>query len=106
MVGQSLQPLADELQPERAISLLSQLGLTLPSSALSAQVRSAMGAAATSAGELPALLEALIDSIEADEGGLSIGAKSVPLAAKLVTVIDGFATIADELGSVALPGLN
>ncbi len=106
ILAQSFEPLTEQLQPDRALGLLSQLGLSLPANSLSPQLRSALGSGATAAGELPDLIEALIDAIQADEGGLEIAAKSVPLVAALITVIDAFATIADELGSISLPGLS
>ena len=106
MLGQSLQPLADELQPDRALGFLSQLGLQLPQMALTPQLRAAFGSCASAAGELPGLVTDLVDSIEVDAGGLEIAAKSAPLVAKLITVIDAFATIADELSSVNVPGLD
>jgi len=106
MLGQSLQPLADELQPDRAFGFLSQLGLSLPQTALTQQLRSAFGSGASAAAELPALIGDLVTSIELDAEGLEIASKSVPLVAKLIVVIDAFATIADELSSVNVPGLD
>lgn len=106
MLGQALQPLADELQPDRALGFLSQLGLSLPQAALTQQLRSAFGSGASAAAELPALIGDLVTSIEVDAEGLEIASKSVPLVAKLIAVIDAFATIANELSSVNVPGLN
>ena len=106
MLGRSLQPLADELQPNRAFGFLSQLGLSLPQAALTPQLRSAFGAGASAAAELPGLIGDLVASIEADAEGIEIAAKSAPLVAKVIVVIDAFATIADELSSVNVAGLN
>lgn len=105
MLGQSLQPLADELQPGRALAFLSQLGLSLPQSVLTPQLRSALGSGATAAAELPTLIGDLITAIEDDAEALEIAAKAAPLVAKLIAVIEAFTTIADELSSVNVPGL-
>src|SRR6185436_2096430 len=106
MLCQSLQPLADELQPDRAFGFLSQLGLSLPQTALTQQLRSAFGSGASAAAELPALIGDLVASIEVDAEGIEIAAKSGPLVAKLIAVIDAFETIANELSSVNVPGLD
>jgi hypothetical protein len=106
VLGQSLEPLTEQLQPERALSLLGQLGLSLPQNALTPQLRSALGAGAQAAAELPALVTALIDAIEAGDSGLALGAHAAPLVARVASTIKAFTTIADELGSLAVPGLS
>src|SRR5512142_377012 len=99
LVGDAFAPLTEELTPERALGLLAQLGLNLPPSAVPGQLSSAFGAGAAAAGALPDLIEGLVTSIEADAGGLEIGAKSAPLVATVIRVIDSFSTIAHELGA-------
>ena len=106
LVGDAFAPLTEELTPERALGLLAQLGLNLPPSAVTGQLSSAFGAGAAAAGALPDLIEGLVTSIEADAGGLEIGAKSAPLVATVIRVIDSFSTIAHELGALSVPGLD
>lgn len=106
ILGRALAPLAEELQPGRALVLLNKLGLGLPASAISPQLSSAIGAGATAAGQLPALVTDLVGAIEVGAGGIQIGIKSAPLVAKVVTIIDSVTTIANQLRATTVPGLS
>jgi hypothetical protein len=106
LVGDALAPLAQELAPDRALGLLDRLGLTVPGSALTPQLGSAFGACAAAAGQLPDLIDDLSGSIEADAGGLEIGAKSAPLVAAVVRVIDALSTIGHEVQALTGTGLG
>lgn len=106
ILGDALTPLADKLTPDKASRTLGQLGLHLPEAVFTPQLRSALGAAATAAGDLPDLVGDLIGSIELDAGGLEITAKAVPLAAKVVTIIDASVTIGNQLSSLTVTGVT
>lgn len=106
ILGDAFSPLAQRLQPDRALELFGDLGLNLPTSAISAQLQSAFGAAATAAGELPQLVGDLNASISADESGLQIGAKAAPVVAKVVTLIGAFTTISKQVESLNVPGFD
>jgi len=101
ILGDAFAPLAERLQPDRALGTLGQLGLHLPPETLTPAFSSALGSAATAAGQLPALVTSLVGSINADAGGVTITGDSVRVAEKAVALIDAFATIADRVGSLA-----
>jgi hypothetical protein len=102
MLGEALSGLADEFTGDDALDVLTDLGLQIPPDLVSPALRSAISACATSAQELPALVEALIDAVEADADGLELAATSAPLLVELVGVIDSFDTIAHEVGRINL----
>jgi hypothetical protein len=107
LLADALSPLAARLQPERALNTLARLGLHLPNELLSPALRTALGSAATAAGQLPALVNSLIDSIEADEGGISIAGDAVVLAEKVATLIDASVTIGNALAALpSAPGIS
>src|SRR4051794_7734239 len=107
LLGEALTPLAERLQPDKALDTLGELGIALPPDTLTPAFRTALGSAATAAGDLPALVESLVTSIEADAGGLAIGADAVFLAEKVGVIIDASVTIADRIANLPpVPGLT
>ena len=105
LLGDALAPLAERLEPSRAEETLAQFGLQIPSSVMTPALRSALGAAASAAGELPALISSLSASISADAGGISITGDAVKLAEKVGRLIDAMVTIGDQIGSLSgVPG--
>jgi hypothetical protein len=107
VVGEALSPLAEGLQPGQATRTLGRLGLSLPPAVFTPALSSALGSAATAAGELPALITALSNSIVADAGPIVITADAVRLAEKVTTLINAANTIADEIGAIgAIPGVT
>ncbi|HEX8205731.1 MAG TPA: DUF6603 domain-containing protein [Solirubrobacteraceae bacterium] len=104
----ALEPLARDLQPENAMRFLGEMGLYLGPDSLSPQLRSALGATATAATRLPDLVTDLAAALEADAEAAEIVAKSVPLAAQIVVLIDSLDGIATEFSAVggAVPGID
>jgi hypothetical protein len=107
ILGEALSPLAERLQPENAVGTLGALGLNVPVELMTPALRSALGAAASAAGELPALITSLSGSISADAGGITITGDAVRLAEKIARLIDAGVTIGEEVGSIgAIPGVT
>jgi len=103
----ALEPLATELQPENAMRFLGELGLNLGPGAISPDLEAALGATATAATRLPDLTGELVSAVESGAEAAEIIAKSAPLAAQVVVLIESVDSIATELGRVgAVPGLD
>ncbi|WP_048710057.1 DUF6603 domain-containing protein [Microvirga massiliensis] len=107
LLGEALQPLAQRLQPDRASGTLGQLGIYLPPELLTPDLRAAIGAGASAAGELPALISALSTSISADAGGITISADAARLAEKAKAIIDAFAAVSRAVNAMgSAPGVT
>jgi len=107
LLGDALAPLAERMHPDRAPETLGLLGVSLPPEVLTPAARSALGAAATAAGQLPPLTTALVQSIEAEADALEIAGNAVLLAEKVGRLLEAAITIADHLGSIpSVPGVS
>ena len=103
----ALEPLATELQPENAMRFLGELGLYLGPDTVRPELEAALGATATAATRLSDLAGELVSAVESGAEAVEIIAKSAPLAAQVVVLIESVDTIATELGRVgAVPGLD
>ncbi|MEZ0539919.1 DUF6603 domain-containing protein [Fibrella arboris] len=97
-LGKALQPLATLLQPD----FTSRLGLQLPSSvAANAAVMSAFSTAATTAGQLPALVTNLGNAIAADNVG-PIGLATASLISAVNQLIAHLKAIGTQLSAAAV----
>jgi len=105
-LSHALEPLASRLQPNFILPMLAEMGLKLPSGALSPALENAVAQTVTSAELLPGLIQDLVNAIEAEDIG-DILSSGLQLAQQLITLISSLDTIATELNNLGpIPGLD
>jgi uncharacterized protein DUF6603 len=97
MLAGAFSPLAHRLQPAEAEYTLADLGAYIPADLLPPAARSAIGAAAAAAEDLPGLAAALSDTIAAERGAIAVATDAARLAQALGRLISAARTIRDQL---------
>lgn len=106
-LGLALQPLEEQLKPERFLELLAELGLRMPNQALQPGVSAALNAGSSAAGALRIALAQLTSAIANDnEPGIGVSGASVLVEIdKLLNALNPIGA-ALEAAAAGLPGMN
>jgi hypothetical protein len=106
-IGLALQPLEEQLKPERFLDLLAELGLRLPAQVLTPGVLSALNTGSSAAGTLRGKLTQLAADIAGDNTA-AIAASGAAALVEVKKLIGALSPIGAALGAGAgaLPGMN
>jgi len=102
----ALEPLATELQADRVIGFLRELGLQLPQSiGNNAPLVQALGQVGGTAAQLPTLVNDLVAAVEADDNTAKVAA-AVALAGLLVRLIQDLQDLEAEFSTATIAGIT
>ena len=105
-LSHALEPVAELLGGDGAMTLLAELGLRLPHDAMTPALESSLNTAVVAAEALPPAAQDLVTAIEGGDA-LKIIATGAVLVEKVVVLITSLKDVATQLGAIPpIPGLS